>query len=216
MATPLLLNDVAISQQVFNFSNLQQTAVLNRYWQFVQQVSIGLITFTDLATAVDTLTATRWKAWLTDDAHYNGCRARKMYPLDRHQWEVVTTGAGAGGGGAIASPAQVCGLVTFRTPFIGKNAEGRFYAPFPPAAFFTGDGTISSAGMTILTALSGEYSTQLTVNGTTGGQAIFNPVVFNPTKPTALPPIITSGAPSTSFATQRRRGAYGRFNKPPF
>ena len=216
MATPLLLNSIAVSQQIFQFVDLQQIAVLNRYWQYVQTTSIGLITFTDLAVAVDALTATRWKAWMCNNASYRGCRVRQMFPLDRHQWEVTTAGAGAGEGGSIAAPGQVAGLVTFRTPLIGKNAEGRFYAAFPPVAAIQGDGTLTAGAMTVLTALSGEYSSQLTVSGTTGGVGVFNPVVYNPLKPTSLPPIITSGSPSTSFATQRRRGAYGRFNKPPF
>jgi hypothetical protein len=216
MATPVFVNDVLVSECICYFSNLQQTAITRRFWKCTTLLAPGIVTFGDVAKEIDLFAGTRFKNGLANDANYNGTRVRRVRPApDTNQWEVDTTSAGAGVGGAIASPGQVCGLITLTSGRIGHRGEGRIYFPFPAVDFIQGDGVVTAAYTTILNSMGNKMTSQLIVTGGTGGQLGFVPVLC-PSNTAFDTTDLTGYRSSTVFATQKRRGAYGRFNRPPF
>jgi len=184
----------------------------------VQEVNIHwtrVVYFGDVATYLDSLLKTRYKVVLCNDADYLGVRCRQGDPPSLNNWEFFNGSSGPGTAGAIPLPTQTSGLMRFFSNTIGKNGEGRSYLPFPAAADNTGLGQPSAGYQTAGTSIAGIFANQQTVTGGTGGVWLIDPVLWNAATPLTSYPI-TDWVATGSWATQRRRGSYGRFNKPPF
>lgn len=122
----------------------------------------------------------------------------------------------AGSGGAVALPKQSAALVRLKSTFLGKRGEGRVYIPFPPAAGNELTGVPTVAYISALSDLAAVFGVAQVCNSTTGVPGTIAPVLI-PGPGGALTPIpVTSATPGHSWATQRRRGDYGRVNKNPF
>lgn len=135
---------------------------------------------------------------------------------DRLAVSYDTTNSIDGSGGAVALPTQTAGLIRFTSPIMGKHGEGRNYLPFPPAAKSELHGVPTSAYKTELAAVASILGNGITVLDVPG-----NPGTIVPTlRPTpGVPPdpaTITGHVTLGAWATQRRRGAFGRLNVSPF
>jgi hypothetical protein len=148
------------------------------------------------------------------------------YGLGLTRWMVRPTpsaiyyqnGGAAGAAGAGPLPGQTTGMITKLTGLGGRANRGRVYVPFPARASATGSPLIPTVGyVTALAAYAGVILTNLTTtDGGLNGQT-WLPVLKHGN---AFPPSVTliNGAtPRQKWATQRRRGDYGRANQiPPF
>jgi hypothetical protein len=218
MPQTVLVGDICVSQVIIYVAASQQTAVLNRYWRADSIVAPGVVTDADLALQLDGRWAARYKAAIFNAARFNGTRVRILYrppAFPNFSWQVFNGAAGLGTAGVIALPEQVSGLITLLTDTIGRHGEGRQYVPFPSATNNSGDGIPDAGYEVVLNALANTLVSPLNVIGGTGGNLLFNPVIF-PRAAIALYRVLTASRVVPAWATQKRRGSYGRFNTPPF
>jgi len=191
-----------------------QAATNTRKWQL-----FNLSTGTDfLSTPVLNFLDTSWSTFLTpnmsSDALYYGSMMYLMNPIGpppRPETTVVNQMAGSAGAGLL--PGQTSGLISLYTSTLGKIGQGRVYVPFPCPDDNAADGTPTAGYVTRLADLSVFLSEDFTL--TVGAQtATFKPCLYR--GGTDAPRFIINATNNDAWATQRRRGSYGRLNKAPF
>jgi hypothetical protein len=129
-------------------------------------------------------------------------------------------GNGVGTAGAVHLPKQTCGLISYVDGLSGRAHRGRMYVPFPSSADNVADGVPTVGYVVNLGALLTALLVPIIVVGA-GGNTTIQPGLYHRAKvgPPPVPQSITilSGppTPSTLWATQRRRGDYGRPNRAP-
>jgi hypothetical protein len=215
MANALLGN--VYKYRVFCYSG-DQTGLNTKYFQ------VSAVTGTPqsellLAQALDSVMAPLYKPALFNGAQYIGSDIQNITSPPPYPVQLGTnanTGIGTGGGVPMAS--QVSGIYTTRTGLTGRAYRGRSYVPFPPAAASTiGPPPLMGAGyIATLTAIADEMTgtTMLNVGGT------FYYLAWmirhkGPTPPAGTLTPTTVSVVGSSWATQRRRGDYGRTNPVP-
>jgi hypothetical protein len=217
MSAALSIGDVLIVEVYCNDPGVTQTAVLRRYW-FVGNPSSSPsgVSFLDVAAYFDALLGPLYRAVLNDNADYYGTRCRRQWPVNvpLDGWGSSDASFGLGTAGAVAAPTQSCGLIKFEGAFIGKRAQGRQYLPFPATADVVGAGVPAASYITRANAI-GTALSSLQVLTAGASFVTLQPVLWSPANPTLTVPI-TSGVAEGAWATQKRRGSFGRFNKPPF
>jgi hypothetical protein len=119
-------------------------------------------------------------------------------------------------------PLQVSGLISLKTDLATRRGRGRIYVPFPSASQ---SGTAGGASQAYVDNLVILKEMMIGDRGMIGGGAdiTWRPVIFGRRRDAtidqpALPEIfveVKSGTALGKWATQRRRGAYGRANVPP-
>ncbi len=129
-----------------------------------------------------------------------------------------TTGIGAGTVTGDLLPRQCAGLISKRVNVAGRRKGGRFYMPFP--------GELDNAETSIPTdgylARLGDLAAELLGALTdSGGNILAVPVVAKKTIVAGVTNISTTRQiiamnPKQKWATQRRRGSFGRTNVSPF
>lgn len=158
------------------------------------------------------------KPLLNNNAFYLGLTARVVNRPPLLAAEENTSGSGAGTGGAIALPRQVAGLISWYTERAGPGGRGRSYLPFPPAAADVLDGLPSAAYIIALQAFANALLTLEDFN--TGGRTANAELVVYSRHSIVLPGThayeITLYVARNKWATQRRRGSFGKPNNAPF
>jgi hypothetical protein len=123
--------------------------------------------------------------------------------------------SGPGTGGANALPLAVCGLGHLRSGGIGRSGRGRAYLPFPSTAFATpATSEPTAAYITAATTLLENLAT-IEEFGSGGNVADVDLIVFNRNAAFAggnPGPAVTTWNVSPLWATQHRRGDFGRTN----
>lgn len=214
MAQILQPNDVI---QLRCWSKVNNQTAVNTFHYRVLSVTTGLPTDQEFLNLWCTSNVALYKAILCSKATYEGSTAQIISaPLGLLRLNQVGTGVGTGG--AELMPTQTCGLTQWGTNFGGRRYRGRTYWPFP---FEEGNGSTGfpNAGYLIgLDAFTAPFVTTTTW-GMSSGSAIIIPVIRHITKPPVspiTPTQITSKHDSPQWATQRKRGAFGRPNVSPF
>jgi hypothetical protein len=150
---------------------------------------------------------------IADLAEVVGCRAQIVLPLPLFT-AIQTTGAPTPGlGGAVGSARQVAGLISWRTALAGPGGRGRTYLPFVSASDMTGIGLPTPEYVARATAFGTAIGNFKSVTSG-GGTATVAVCIRNLKKGTQT--VITEGVIQTKWATQKRRGSYGRPNSNPF
>lgn len=162
----------------------------------------------NVAVAMDALWAPLLKAAISSEAGYMGLSVRVLNPTGLPA--IVTASAGAGTGGAQVLPRQVSGIITKRTEFAGRSYRGRMYVPFPSEA---DSDTFGAPNAGYLGALS-NIAIQMVSVVTVGAGYSFQPVVYQRANILNSAPIINYRV-NDRFATQKRRGSYGKQNSGP-
>lgn len=193
-----------------------QTAVLRRYYRCILLTGPDAMTEQDLASAAADLYAPLYAPLMWNSAEYRGVlvtRASGALPMT-----IPTVGTPTavtnGTAGTTALPKQTAGLISLRTANQGKKNRGRQYVPFPATASDTGAGVPTLLYLTDLVALGVELRTTR-VYGNVGltATATMAPVIW---KKGAVPfSVIDSMVARRAWATQRKRGDYGRLNSSP-
>lgn len=190
-----------------------QISVTRRYWLCSNLVGPSPSTF-DAAGVIDGVLGPIFKTLLTSAATYRGTQIRRASGIPPFEsWDVSTAAAGVGLGGAIPLPKQACGLITMTGAFIGRRFQGRVYLPFPSAADDAGTGQPNVGYMIAAAAMGTALSTPHTVPGG-GGTIELNPLNWKATDP--IPRLLVGFIPRPAWATQKRRGDFGRTNFTPF
>lgn len=126
-----------------------------------------------------------------------------------------------GTAGAIALPKQTCSLVQYQSNFAGRKYRGRIYIPFPASADTSLDGKPSASYLTRLLDIQTQLANTSFLNDTGGTKFIAVQQVIphflrkGDPGPELPPTAVASWTISSRWATQRRRGAFGRQNISP-
>jgi len=176
---------------------------------------------------MDEVCRTFYPPLMSSQANYRGVTAQCVrYNGVDHEWQYQNDPHGSAihltPGADDASdllPRQVAGLVVKRTGFVGKRNRGRLYIPFPS----------EDMNENVTGVPTDQYVTDLTglaINlmppgggglGNTGDTPlwVWVPVLFSPsTIDASLQPPIMDTFGRKAWATQRRRGSFGKANSP--
>jgi len=154
-----------------------------------------------------------YKDVLSIHAEYYGVMVRKVWPLKSVSYSTKShLGVGTAAGDLL--PRQVCGLVTKQTTGSGPANRGRVYMPFPAESCNDTDSTPTADYKTDMNSLAAVLFANQNygagANTVTLAPCLYNGNVLGNVT------IITGFDARPRFATQRRRGSYGRTNLPPF
>jgi len=160
--------------------------------------------------------AVAFKECLSQEARYEGILVRYINPLDPASDLEVSNTRLAGPGTADTpgtAPSQVCGLIRKRTGRVGRGGRGRAYIPFPPLGAEDPTDLITAAYRVLLQDLAGDLASALTVTVDNVDYDFWPGIThlrsYNQFKEW------TSFTVGVGFATQRRRGYFGRPNVVP-
>lgn len=211
MPEPLLLND-RLEFRCYCHDD-EQSSVTSFYFQVLAGFSV---TYTDLdaAIAFATLISNAFKGIIANTARFDGvsCQIKTRNPKTIPQ--LSDAGAGAGTAGAIGLPRQSAGLTSWRTDLAGSRGRGRSFWPFPAAAMNEGDGNPTTTYISALDATAVSLIALDELDSDSHGTANVDFVLWSKKYNTMTP--ITSAIHPDKWATQKRRGSFGRPNTNPF
>lgn len=196
-------------------TDAEQASVNTLRYQVISQTGSGG-TLLQAATAFDAGISAIMTTLLNNNAEYKGVQAYvNQVPLPAPA--VSTTGTGFGTGGANAMSRQTAGLIGWKTNFAGPAFRGRMYIPFPS----TSEDAVGGVPSTVYTTDLDNFATALISFGTVGSGGNTSTLQFviahtvgkSGIRP--APSVIASGAGTGKWATQKRRGSYGRANSSP-
>lgn len=210
MAVPLNMNDLLRLRVVCYTSS--QIGVNTVHYR-VSAVGGGGATDQIAVNAIDVALAPRMKACLSAQAKYRGCSLQRIRPLPVNVPVLATVNDGPGTVIGDMNPGQVSGLISARSILAARSERARIYIPFPGEAdnSLTGNPT---AGYVSNIDDVGELLYKDLILGVAPNDMTLTPVIFHRT--TATTSTIFSFTARTVWATQRRRGGYGRMNLVPF
>jgi hypothetical protein len=108
---------------------------------------------------------------------------------------------------------QVAGLISHRTAVGGRHGRGRSYIPFPDEVHNTTAGLPAAAYMTALDTLASKLQTSGAMVYSGADTVTLQLQVRNRLTNTYTP--VDHWVTPTKWATQRRRGSFGKANQPP-
>lgn len=209
MATTLTPGDIL---RASIWSTDAEQAAVNVLHYKVQSVGGVPATDADFATALDQTIATLYKAIINNNAFYRGVEAQIIWPPPTRVAVSATGGAGAGGSGVTSLPRQSAALTQWKTAIAGRHGRGRSYWPFPSSTANTLDGVITPATLVAIQALNVALLNfgLFTIALRTATVAL---IVYDRVAHTGQN--VTQSVTTNKWATQRRRGTYGRANASP-
>lgn len=195
-----------------------QLGLNTRYFLVVSLTGTAPTEATFVAT-LDAIIAPLYKPAMHNSAQYIGTDIQNISGVIPFPVQIGTqSNIGNGTGGAGTLPSQVSGIYTVRTALTGRSYRGRQYIPFPPAAAVLG-GTLpepTGAYQTLMLNIGNALVANQTYSS--GGATIVVTWGLRHQRPAGIAGTFT---PSTvivapqAFATQKRRGDYGRTNPQP-
>lgn len=209
MAQALAIDDIVLLQ-VICADNSQ--ASFNSFHYKVTGVGVSVASLEDMITNFSTLVAPKYKALLYNGATFDGIIGQIVSPLPLHARVLYDLDSGVGTAGAIGLPKQTSGLIRYQTDFAGPGFRGRTYLPFPAAADNQADGVptngYNSRNLILADAVKGFIAVSNAGRTATVQMGLFRRAgsIFTP--------IVSAGA-AANWATQKRRGDFGRPNLAP-
>jgi len=210
----MAVNDI-IEVQLWSTSG-DQAAVNVLHYKVTAIAGAGLNSLDLIVAGMDTLgVSAALKALMSSQAAFNGYGIRRYVPNPSINYYDIT-GAGAGTVAGDLLPRQIAGFIRKKSAVPGRRKSGRVYVPFP--------GEDDNQSSQIPTA---GYFTRLQVLRT----ALFSQVQWAAAAGSATPIILKRGVGNPPvgweardidtmpvvqrWATQRRRGNFGRKNQSP-
>ncbi len=193
------------------------------YCKFDEQVSANVLCFVassvtpgptvqTVASAYDGAYGPIMKDWVCDAAEYLGVSVRNLTATVPEISAIAKANAGGGDSGN-SLPRQLAGLISWRTSVGGPRGRGRTYLPFPGVDFLLND-HINAAGVAVMNDFGVQFVGPDVVVGDGGSVTLTGSIrhrgLFAP-----LSHVVQTFTESTQFATQRRRGFFGRPNGVP-
>jgi len=210
MAVYSLINgDILESRTVCQLGD--QIGINVMHWQ-VRGVT-GTVDLQDAADALDAVTAPAYKPCLATSVTYYGTGLRAVSPvLSVEVASKLNTGPGTSG--ALVLPKQVSGLITWLTNTPGRTGRGRSYIPFPSQDDESGTEVPNAAYVTNLNIITAVIGNTTIAVIPAGGSASLRQIIWSRAHPVVKD--VQEGVGRARWATQRRRGDYGRINTVPF
>lgn len=202
----MAINDVIkvkLESQMFS-----QVGLNIRHYRIDGEVTGGA-TMQEIADAMYTQFATDYASCLVSDAVFANVGVQKVRPLPMGVETLSSQAPTAGTVTGDVLPWQTSGLITLRTALAGRAFRGRAYIPFAGEARNGADGKPTSLHITNLGSVADDMLEQKIVVGA-GGSTTLTPVIFQRGSGTTT--ALTSAVVRTAWATQRRRGGFGRPN----
>jgi hypothetical protein len=214
MSTPLALNTLVKIRVGCYMGGISQAAWNTGYMVATAVAGAGGSDL-DLAVSLDTGFTAVYPPLLNNEAGYNGTSCQIVNTAGKATGTVQqsTAGAAVGTAGATALAPQTCGLFRRQTAFPKQAGRGRCYVPFPSTAHDQGAGVTTGAYQTLLQALAAVWAAPVTVGA--GGNTSTLTWILKPAG-IGLTRTLTGYTTSIGWATQRRRGYFGRLNREPF
>lgn len=190
-----------------------QIGINVRHYQTTEEEGGG-VAVQDMADLLSGIASFAYRSWLHNSASYLGCTLQVINVVPPVTAPFVSTN-GAGVGNALGDllPRQVAGLIHIKGAVPGKHGRGRAYIPFGSSIYNGNDGKLSGAGLAALDAVRVFLAADRTfVDGalsTTIRTRLRNRATNDLT-------IVEEMKRDDRWATQRRRGSFGRTNPIPF
>jgi len=176
------------------------------------------VTIAEIAASLSAIMGPGYQLLMPASAAYRGVGVKNLMPPPTQEATSVV-GAGPGVAGGAEIPQQVSYLVNFKTANSGRGFRGRIYPGFVSNVFVNTSGNMNAAGLTAIQLMAativGNFTITSGANQTTIQLVILRrqyqklPLVF----PTTAD--VISITARNAFATQRRRGDFGRTNTTP-
>jgi hypothetical protein len=186
-----------------------QMAMPSVHYQMTSPGGVGIFNLGDAAFSFQTNFASAAKARLSTGVVLTGTKAAIVSLVNKGQPGIATDGS-AGTNGTVSLPGQVTGLVHLASDLGGKKGRGRVYLPFPTVGEQDTDNTPSSVFVAGWNAWAGDISTIFTCTGPGGATMVATGVIWH--KETGDYSFLNGSYVKKLYATQRRRGDYGRSN----
>jgi len=209
MSQTVVLDDIVKVTWVATFQD--QCALPGIYYRVTGVTGLS-VTLDEIAHAMSDLAAAHYIALLPSIAKFNGVMVTLPFIIPPPAFGKWTGAAAIGGRGNLILSTQVCSLITTRTNFAGRRYRGRMYIPFPDQFSIDADGKPEAAYLADVETFAGDIVNADTVVGVGGSATIF-PVVVHRDLGTST--FINDHITRGKWATQRRRGEYGRPNASP-
>lgn len=196
----------------------QQLGVMRKHW-LVGGITAGGITDLEFLQVRDNLLDAALLPCLCTVADLRGYSEQVVYnPLSALTPVKVFSSAPRGFGTGAAGdplPKQVSGLIAFKTDYAGPKEQGRMYVPFPSEGANTVLGKPTAAYQLLLGTLAQEWIGRDTIVGASGTAEMW-PIIWHKEE-VGQPNYseITNVIARPYWATQMRRGDYGRTNLSP-
>jgi len=186
--------------------SVDQVAINTLHYTVISTTGAGA-TLQEIASAFMADVNVAYKGTQTPNSTFRGTGVRNMTPPRTLEFTSIA-GTGVGTVAANELPRQVTALFNFRTFLAGKKERGRIYLPFVPATFADGAGNSTAAATTAYTALLTAMLISRNVVGA-GGNTLLNQCIRHADGTMS---VVQTHTYTGRFATQRRRGNYGRLN----
>ena len=185
----------------------QQLGLNLRHYQVTAVGGQG-VTLGQIATNVGTVIGPLYQAVMGGGASYQGCLARivGIGPASPPAWDTIGTGPGIGPGDLLGK--QLAGLISWYTAFSGRGNHGRTYVPFPSEGNNDPGGVPSAAYVSGITNIANAWFSVRSVGAI--DTSTLTPVLFHRAQGSSTP--LLGLAVRSLWATQRRRGDFGRVN----
>lgn len=210
MATNLTTFDIL--EAVFYCTNGPQAGLNVIHYQV--SAIIGIPTDQMAADVLSGAASITYPQWLASDSLFYGVKVQIINRTPKPAAVSSVIGQQVGIAGGVTLPGQAAGIITKLTRFAGRSYRGRMYVPFPGETLNTGTPPeVSMAGQGLLLAIA---NTVLIAQpgGIGGNNCIISPVIAD--KHGTVRALVNGFTIRSKWATQRRRGDYGRANTPPF
>lgn len=189
-----------------------QTAITVRHYLCTSHTGNGA-SIANAASSFNNLIATNLKALLTNQASFRGTGAQKIWPLPLSLPSLSSANQDDGSAGPDPLPQQVCGFFNMKTAYGGRSQISRVYVPYPDEADNDANTFRPTTGyMTRLGAAAANFITPFTA-GAGADTSNLAPVVYH--RGTHGSDFILTATAKQLWATQRRRGSFGRTNASP-
>jgi len=215
MSGPLLAPGDVIQFKTYCY--LGNQVGINTYYYLVDSTSIAPPDLSQVGAALDlNFAQPAYLEVLCNDAHYYGSSTTLMTGVTPYAPFYENANDDNGIGGAVPLAAQTCGLLSKVTDLRGPKYRGRVYIPFPATdAITAGTEHPNAAYQADVEAIGDALLTAGPVVVIGGATVHLTPVLWHGTD--GPPTVISSYEAKALWATQKRRGDYGKGNLvPPF
>lgn len=209
MALNLALNDVIKAQIVCQ--DFEQVSINSVYYK-VTGIGSPAATLADFCRNFSAAVAPVVKPLISNTAVFMEVVGQVVNPLPLMARVVDSGDLGDGTGGAIGMARQASGLLSFYTDQAGPGFRGRIYVPFPSTSAARLYGLCTTAYTDDLNAL-GDAMRDLIAVSSGGRTATIEMGLWKRAGNIFTPITKTEGR--GVFATQKKRGSYGRANTVP-
>jgi hypothetical protein len=221
LTTPLAAGGLLRGRVWTRYADERQAAV-NTVHYFVSAVGTTPATDDDAALALHDIIHLSYPPLMSSLTSYRGVQMQILSPIPPFQALFVEGFFGddiLGTSGETSLPSQTCGLVEYQTGAARQRGRGRSYLAFPATANDDGTGKPSAGGRAAMLAIASDLSAGLSVSRDGRTATLVRVLKHGKDKDhVQIFPYwtaVTGHSVSVFWATQKKRGNWGRSNLSP-